>query len=236
MTDIQYNRAGITARDPATGLRYQLARRRNGELRPTQRAQNQLPDGWLDFMISIPTTERQVDTGAHPVGPPRDTYTTFSESDYPGMEALLASFLPPGTNLAVYLTQPGAVLPQEFKDEFLQLVDLFGNGVVQKGSDREWDYRDDTWHVSVLRMEGQGRAARLVADLDRPMNGTVLVCDDIPCNWAMDPLTFTEKDCVALQLAANSTVNQHTWTGQRMMREACPGGGQVQVSCYYPTT
>ena len=81
MADLQFNRVGISARDPATGLRFQLARQRNGEQVPTRRARQLLPDGWLDFMISIPTTERQVDTGAHPVGPPRDVYTTFSEND-----------------------------------------------------------------------------------------------------------------------------------------------------------
>ena len=33
------------------------------------------------------------------------------------------------------------------------------------------------------------------------MNGTVMIYDDIPWHWALDPKTFTEQDCVLLQLA-----------------------------------
>ena len=222
MADIQFNRAGLSGRDPVTGLRLQVSRLRNGEQRLTARGRALLsdparfPGGWMDYMISIPTTERQKDTGAHPVGPPRDVYTTFSEGDYPGMEAILASHLPPGTNLAQYLLQPGAVLPPAFKAEFLQLVDVDGDGVVQAGSDRDFVLRDGPWHVSTLRMEGVGNAARLVADLDRPMNGTVLVYEDIPCNWALDPLAFTEKDCVALQLADRM---QSVYSYERIKRD-----------------
>ena len=111
--DIQYGPRGLTARDPA-GQRYAVSRLRNGEHIPTARGR-QLGSDWLDFMISVPTIERQLHNDIRGFDPrPGNTYTTFSENDYPGLEAMLQRYLP-GVNLAQYLTQPGAVLPQGFK-------------------------------------------------------------------------------------------------------------------------
>ena len=67
MADIQYNRAGISARDPATGVRHQISRLRNGVQRLTGSGRRLLDADFVDFMIHVPTTEQQVQNADHPV-------------------------------------------------------------------------------------------------------------------------------------------------------------------------
>ena len=136
MVDVQYKAAGIFARDPATGRRHQATRIRNGEQRLTTQGRRLFTAGWVDFMISVPTVEQQVANADHPIDPrPRDTYTTFSENDYPGIEAMLRRHLQADPTLAFngdlseYLQRAGATLPQGFKDELLDLVDVNSDGL-----------------------------------------------------------------------------------------------------------
>ena len=106
MADIQYNRAGISARDPATGVRHQISRLRNGEQRLTASGRRLLDADFVDFMIHVPTTEQQIQNADHPVDPtPRDTYRTFTESQMGNLQEMLVfhlrqnGLLPPGLSL-----------------------------------------------------------------------------------------------------------------------------------------
>ena len=93
MTDIQYNRTGISARD-AAGVRYQLSRLRNGVQRLTNRGRNELPADFVDFMIHVPVVEQQVPNAAHPVDlTPRDTYRTYTESQMGNLQEMLTRHL-----------------------------------------------------------------------------------------------------------------------------------------------
>ena len=122
----KYTPKGIFVDDPATGQRKQATRIRDGHHIVTRQGQRLLTEDFVDFTIDIPVVEQQHENEDHPFDPrPRDTYHTVSTSEYPYLEALLLSYLPEGTQLSQYIRE-GAVLPQGFKDELRQILDVDG--------------------------------------------------------------------------------------------------------------